>query len=226
MSLPGLLTQMKDAVRLGPHRAMLLRSIRAQLLHESRRAAILDLGCGEGPYASLLQSLGTTVVGCDRRPRPPYPAICADVIRLPFRDESFDMVFSTQVLEHVPDPKAMLESAWRVLRPGGVLLMTAPQMVALHEAPYDFFRYTQFGVHHLLSQARFRNIEINGMGGFSSMVAQQLEFRLLWDRGLAGRWSRRIELGIGRLLLASIAAIDWNATQSRYTLNMIARAEK
>ena len=120
----------------------------------------------------------------------------------------------------------MLESAWRVLRPGGVLLMTAPQMVALHEAPYDFFRYTVFGVKHLLSQARFRNIEVTGMGGFSSMIAQQLEFRTLWDRGLRRRWARRLELGIGRLLLGSIAAIDWNDGQSRYTLNMIARAEK
>ena len=226
MALPGFLNQMKDAVRLGPHRAMLMRSIRAQLLRERPCAAVLDLGCGEGPYGSLLQSLGATVIGCDRHPRPPYPAVSADVVKLPFRDDSFDMVFSTQVLEHVSDPQGMLESAWRVLKPGGVLMMTAPQMVALHEAPYDFFRYTYFGVEHLLNRARFRNIEVTGMGGFSSMIAQQLEFRILWDRGLSRRWARRIELGVGRLLLSSIAAMDWNEDHSRYCLNMIARAEK
>ena len=203
-----------------------MRSIRARLVRENPRAAVLDLGCGEGPYGALLQNLGARVVGCDRRPHPPYPAVCADVVKLPFRDASFDMVFSTQVLEHVSDPQGMLESAWRVLKPGGVLLMTAPQMVALHEAPYDYFRYTYFGVEHLLNKARFRNVEVTGMGGFSSMIAQQLEFRLLWDRGLRGRWARRLELGVGRLLLSGLAALDWNEGRSPYTLNMMARAEK
>jgi hypothetical protein len=49
---------------------------------------------------------------------------------------------------------------------------------------------------------------------------------MLWDRGFSHRWARRVELGVGRLLLGSIAAVDWSEDHSRYCLNMVARAEK
>ena len=71
----------------------------------------------------------------------------ADVKALPFEDHSFDTVFSNTILHHIPEPAAMLREAWRVLKPGGVLLIrdlyrpteerTLDQLVATHAADCD-----------------------------------------------------------------------------------------
>jgi SAM-dependent methyltransferase len=60
----------------------------------------------------------------------------------------------------VPQPAAVLAEAWRVLRPGGVLLLSAPFFWPLHEEPHDYYRYTRHGLQHLLEQAGFEAIHI------------------------------------------------------------------
>ena len=72
---------------------------------------------------------------------------------LPFGDRSFETVFSSQVLEHVPEPWRMVEDMARVLKPGGHLILTAPHIWGLHEVPHDYFRFTSYGLQHLARRA-------------------------------------------------------------------------
>ncbi|PWG74541.1 SAM-dependent methyltransferase, partial [Enterococcus hirae] len=72
------------------------------------------------------------------------------------RSGAFDTVLCTQVLEHVRDPKKALQELPRVLRPGGVLILSAPHLSMVHDAPHDYFRYTGFGLAELLDNCGFR----------------------------------------------------------------------
>jgi SAM-dependent methyltransferase len=82
----------------------------------------------------------------------------------------FDTVLLLDVLEHVPDPAKVLSEIYRVLRPGGTLILSVPHLSRLHEEPYDFYRFTKYGLTHLLEVAAFRQIVVNQCGGIFSFL--------------------------------------------------------
>ncbi|MBN1956149.1 MAG: class I SAM-dependent methyltransferase [Anaerolineae bacterium] len=94
---------------------------------------VIDLGCGDGLIAVKLQEGDRRVLGCDlswtraRRARQSgIAALCADVLALPYRGESFDWAICSEVIEHVTDPRLAMTEIWRVLRPGGAAILTVP----------------------------------------------------------------------------------------------------
>jgi SAM-dependent methyltransferase len=74
----------------------------------------------------------------------------------PFESASFDAVLCNQVLEHVFNPDEFLSEIARVLRPGGTLLLTVPFVWDEHEQPWDYARYSSFGLKALLEKQGFR----------------------------------------------------------------------
>jgi SAM-dependent methyltransferase len=116
----------------------------------------LDVGCGSKPYRHLFNVssyIGIEVTqdkkGTDR------PDCYYDGKKFPFGAGSFDSVVCSQVLEHVFAPEEFLREISRVLGDRGTVLITAPFVWAEHEQPYDYARYSSFGLAHLLAENGF-----------------------------------------------------------------------
>jgi SAM-dependent methyltransferase len=134
---------------------------------------VVDLGCGTAPYKKDILSVATEYIGVDWQNSHHEQAnvdIFADLsCRLPFADCYADTVTAFQVMEHLPEPGFFLSECYRILKPGGNLLITVPFMWHLHEAPHDYFRYTCYGLEYLLKKNRFANIAIAENTGFWQM---------------------------------------------------------
>ncbi len=102
--------------------------------------------------------------------------------KMPFKDSEFDSMLSTQVFEHLEYPEKAAAEAYRVLKPGGYLLLTVPQWNELHEEPHDYWRYTCFGIKALFERNGFSVVEYEQYGGFFATYSQIL-MRYLIDRG-------------------------------------------
>jgi SAM-dependent methyltransferase len=147
------------------------------------RGSVLDLGCGMKPYQATLGSHVSRWVGVDHE-RTPSGRSKADVfgsaMAIPFASGRFDLVLCTQVLEHVPKPVELLCEVHRVLKPGGVVVLTAPQTNPLHEEPHDYHRFTCHGLQWLAQDAGFTAIETRPLGGAIATVGQMFIWHLSW----------------------------------------------
>ena len=161
--------------------------------------SLLEIGCGEKAKAALVGDLVAEHIGLDHVDSPHGQArvdLVGDAHDIPAPDNSFDCVLSTAVLEHLEEPQLALKEACRVLRPGGVGLYTAPLFWHIHEAPRDFFRYTEYGLHHLFSRAGFELVEITALSGFWTTVVAQ-----------SGYYVQRFRVGPVGLLVDGFVAL-------------------
>lgn len=141
---------------------------------------MLDVGCGERPYADCFPAI-TRYVGIEHlgavtnvnaRLSDSVAHVAqlvdafADGSALPFRDASFDSILATEVLEHVPDADLVAREMARVLRDEGKALVTVPFVGELHQTPYDFRRFTRFGIARVLEDAGFEVLELRSRGNF------------------------------------------------------------
>jgi SAM-dependent methyltransferase len=121
------------------------------------RGRLLDVGCGTQPYRVLFdvpEYIGLEIDSPEARERGVADAFY-DGDQFPFNDEHFDTVVCNQVLEHVFNPDRFIAETCRVLKPGGRLLLTVPFVWDEHEQPYDFARYSSFGLRSLLERNGF-----------------------------------------------------------------------
>jgi SAM-dependent methyltransferase len=124
---------------------------------------VLDIGCGQKPYHDLFRNAQHW--GMDHGIVDTSPDFVGDALLLPIRDQSVDIVFATQVIEHVTQPHVMIRECKRILRPNGFLILSGPFFWPLHEEPHDFFRFTKYGFEQLLRDAGFSEWEIREDGG-------------------------------------------------------------
>jgi SAM-dependent methyltransferase len=153
---------------------------------------LMDFGCGSKPYRSLFQ-VGE-YIGLDfENPGHPHKNEQIDVFydgkRIPFGDANFDGVFSSEVFEHVFNLPEVLQEINRVLKPGGLLLVTCPFAICEHEVPNDFARYSSYGLKYLLSQHGFEMVSQEKTGNSVETVFQ---LWIMYIHQHISPWFRRI----------------------------------
>jgi SAM-dependent methyltransferase len=181
---------------------------RALLLAEARKGErVLDLGCGAGRFVAALHDAGTDAVGVElaeaalERARRNVPGAELHALgpdgAIPLADASVDLVWCSEVLEHVPDTARLLSEVRRVLRTGGRLLVTTPShdlprraLIALARFDEHFDPlgqhvrfYSRRSLARVLETFAFEEVHVKSIGGppglRETLVARARKARLV-----------------------------------------------
>lgn len=150
--------------------------IRIAAIAPGLHGRILDFGCGSKPYENLFvnaqQYLGCDIKTSGHRHADSRIDVFYDGKSLPFADTHFDAVVAFETFEHVFNLAEVLKEINRVTRKSGQLLMSVPFAWGEHEEPYDFARYTSFGITRVLNDAGYEIVEMNKTTSFVLAAAQ------------------------------------------------------
>ena len=152
-----------------------------------------------GRWNLYVGGAGSTVAGyvnVDLFPLPGVDVVC-DAAWLPFRDAVFERVELDAVLEHTPDPRAILDDIRRCLAAGGCLHVVVPFCHPFHEYPRDYFRFTPDGLKLLVAPLE---VVSSGWrtGPTATLLSFVLEYAKLWFKRRA--WKRAVHFALGWLL--------------------------
>jgi 2-polyprenyl-3-methyl-5-hydroxy-6-metoxy-1,4-benzoquinol methylase len=201
---------------------------------------MLDIGCSGGGYLLEMRKRGWEVHGIEMDPDVPrlkelgldVRSGLAEEALAEFPDNHFDLVTSWHVLEHVMDPSRVLAEAYRVLKPGGLLMLEVPNFGSLArsvlrtywfplELPRHLYHFTPKTLGALLRKAGFEKVTLKGV---PSALSDTLSLQLIWNRltgNLKSRW-----LILNPVLLAIFFPISWLLAQFHWSSHMTADAVK
>jgi ubiquinone/menaquinone biosynthesis C-methylase UbiE len=134
---------------------------------------VLDMGAGSCPYKQYFdhchyishdfKQLESSQIQ-DQEGYGQIDVVC-DILEIPFPDQHFDVILCTEVIEHVPEPIKVIKEMSRLLKNGGILLITAPLQSGLHQEPYHYYGgYTKYWYDEFLSRNKFEQIKIESNG--------------------------------------------------------------
>lgn len=152
--------------------------VKIEELARQLNGKVLDFGCGAKPYAPYFKH-AEEYIGLDIEKSGHEHAnepidVYYDGKIIPFAENHFDAVFSSEVFEHVFNLEEVLPEINRVLKPGGKLLFTCPFAWPEHEVPYDFARYSSFGIKAIIERNGFKITEQYKSGHFFEVLMQYL----------------------------------------------------
>ncbi len=187
---------------------------------------LLDFGCGRKPYENLFtvdSYTGVDLENTGHNHQRSRVDVYYDGKTLPFKNEYFDSLFCSEVLEHVFNPDEMLAEIGRVLKKGSLALITTPFCWNEHEAPFDYARYSSFGMKELLEKNGFRVKSIHKSGHFTRVYFQlgALYFYEIFKKyGLGGKLIAQI-LITPINLIGSLISLFLPRNKSMYFNNII-----
>ncbi|MHA1875451.1 MAG: class I SAM-dependent methyltransferase [Promethearchaeota archaeon] len=197
------------------------------------RGRLLDVGCGDKPYELIFADAINDYIGMDlpisesANKLEKQVDVYGSALDFPLKSNSFDAVLSTEVIEHLPEPKKMLKEAYRVLKNGGYLILTAPMTWGLHEIPHDYYRYTKYGLKYLAESVGFEVVYIKESCGFWGVIGQRLSGYTYYWRGapktIVGEVLKRNLCAVIQMIYNSLDRINKNKGE---TLDCIIVAKK
>ncbi|MBU1726465.1 MAG: class I SAM-dependent methyltransferase [Candidatus Omnitrophica bacterium] len=159
------------------------------------KGALLDLGCGESPYKELVEDKIDYYIGLNffKDDSQPHVNVVARGESLPFADGSIDTILCTEVMEHVPEPGIFLQEMKRVLKKGGYIVFTVPAIWYLHHKPYDYNRFTIYGLEYLFNKYGFHIVKFERRGNFWLTLGQMINYHI--DYSFSGLPDKRLSFG-------------------------------
>jgi len=143
------------------------------------RGALYDLGCGKAPYKEYFLQYADSYIGVDwiktlHSSRADIVSNLNDKIEL--ADEVADTIISLSVMEHLCEPLKFLKESFRILKKGGYMILQVPWQWWVHETPYDYFRYTPYGLKYLFEKAGFVDVVVEPQAGFFTMWLLKINY--------------------------------------------------
>jgi len=184
----------------------------ARIAHKAR-GLVLDIGAGEGSIREALPGDCTYLALDYYRTAVEWygtrPHIFGDAQDLPIATARIDTLLLLDVLEHLPSPERALGECFRVLRPGGRLLLQVPFLYPVHDAPRDFTRWTRFGIERIAQRAGFRVEEI---AATSSPAAAWGTLAAMGSAHSVLAWLERRHIAALAILLLPVLVVLFNLT--------------
>jgi len=143
---------------------------------DSLTGKLMDFGSGQKPYRSFFTNvseyIGVDYDGEGHSHEGEAVDVFYDGKHLPFNDNTFDSVFSSEVFEHIFNLEEILPEINRVMKPGADILITCPFVWNLHEIPVDYARYTSYALKHLFEKNGFEVKAMDKSGNFITTITQ------------------------------------------------------
>ena len=136
---------------------------------------ILDVGCGVKPYEQLFNTPSYTGIDINNGShinRDKLPDKFYNGIEIPFPDNCFDAIICTEVMEHVAEPEKLLNEIRRVLKTDGEIYLSVPFVWNEHEAPFDFQRFSRYGLQQLFAKSHLSIIKLEETSGVFKVCGQ------------------------------------------------------
>jgi len=150
------------------HRKKILNSLIKATPH--LKGKLLDVGCGNKPYQSILPTDEYTGIDVGITPHDKNKVdLMFDGVNIPFGHDHFDSILCTEVLEHCTEPVTLLNEMYRVMKKDAFAFLSVPMFMEHHEAPYDFRRFTYYGIKKIADDAGFKIIFLEHRGNFLSV---------------------------------------------------------
>lgn len=188
-----------------PWRRANWKFLQEQVQRQSQEALILDVGAGHGDFASIFA--GRNYLSLDIIPYPEVDLVCDLTECIPFREGTFDMIVLMNVLEHVYRFHELLDAFFYLLKPGGQLVIAVPFLLKVHQAPFDFYRYTHYALEAMARQHGFEIVSLEGYYDPIFLIGEgmrNLRFWVLPDLSRPVRWFVRGLLLLMEGVLASL----------------------
>lgn len=218
--------KLRDFSTLNSSRVYLNEFIRRASLALKPGQRVLDAGSGQGWYRRHFDHVRYEGVdfGQVDKEYGVLDCIC-DLVAIPLAGESYDLVLCTQVLEHLAHPSQALAEMYRILKPDGMLWLSAPLFFAEHEIPHDYFRYTRYGLRQLLTDEGFQVESVEWLEGYFGTLAYQ--FRTIgrslptasaaYGGGIVGVGLAATSLPMRVIAYALAVAFSWLDLRKKHT---------
>lgn len=166
-------------------------------INDKKNLEVLDYGCGSKPYQYLFKDKTQKYIGVDVGDNPHADLLIEPEQKLNLTDNQFDVILSSQVLEHVEDVDGYMNECFRLLKTGGILFLSTHGTWQYHAAPYDFNRWTSIGLKKLMEKFQFEVLESIPVLGQLALTSQ---LRLSFYNSFANM------IGVfGKILLAPVS---------------------
>ncbi len=132
-----------------------LTYIISKYISKNNNLVLADYGCGGMPYKPLFAEYVKQYIGFDLKENEKADINFSPKGEINLKNDSVELVLSTQVLEHVEDPTFYLQECFRILKNNGLLIISTHGYWIYHPTPFDYWRWTSSGLKKILNDAGF-----------------------------------------------------------------------